>query len=175
MPSPESTLEYFFISPAPSVLSFYLEFCSASLSQGIMLLPLSFAALVAATGLLVTSASSCSTTLTQTNSAKPSIISGHRVTLGATGPTTPRSIQFDSNENLLVVQQGKGIINIAFQDNGWTCLSVKNVVENTGVSIAIVSSMRLSSRGLSTVRVPAAQPQHQAQSTRAPIGRRAIA
>ena len=58
--------------------------------------------------------------------------------LVATGLTKPRSIQFDGAGNLLVVEAGSGIINLAFQDNGGTCLSVKSsktVVNNTGVCV----------------------------------------
>lgn len=61
--------------------------------------------------------------------------------LVATGLTKPRSLQFDSAGNLLVVQAGSGIVNLALQDNGGTCLSVKsrkNVVQNGGVSIPIL-------------------------------------
>ena len=120
-----------------------------------MLSPLSFAAFAAATGSFVTlgtaassSASSCSTTLTPTNSVKPAIASGYRVALVATGLTKPRSIQFDGSGNLLVVQQDEGIVALDFQDDGGTCLTVKsrtNVVENTAVSIvkAIVHTVLL--------------------------------
>ena len=82
------------------------------------------------------SSSGCSTTLTPTNSIKPSVASGYQMALVATGLTKPRSIQFDSAGNLLVVEAGSGIVNLAFQDNGGTCLSVqssKTVVNNTGV------------------------------------------
>lgn len=88
-------------------------------------------------GAASSSASSCSTTLTPTNSVRPSIASGYRMALVATGLTAPRSIQFDGSGNLLVVQKGKGIVALEFQDDGGTCLSVKtstNVVENTAVS-----------------------------------------
>ena len=58
--------------------------------------------------------------------------------LVATGLTKPRSLQFDSSGNLLVVQQGAGIVNLVLQDDGGTCLSVKsskNVVENSDVCL----------------------------------------
>lgn len=82
------------------------------------------------------SSSSCST-LTPTNSIKPSVASGYQAALVATGLTKPRSIQFDSSGNLLVVQAGTGIASLQLQDNGGTCVSVKsqkNVVQNSGVS-----------------------------------------
>ena len=81
--------------------------------------------------------SSCSTTLTPTNSVKPTVASGYRMALVATGLTKPRSIQFDTAGNLLVVQSGVGIANLAFQDNGGTCLTVKTV--KTVISASAVS------------------------------------
>ena len=85
---------------------------------------------------VLSSAPACSATLTPANSIKPTVASGYRMALVATGLTKPRSIEFDSSGNLLVVQQGAGIINLAFKDEGSTCLSVmssKNVVENSNV------------------------------------------
>lgn len=82
--------------------------------------------------------SSCSTTLTPTNSIKPSVASGYRAALVATGLTVPRSIQFDGSGNLLVVEQTKGITILQLDDNGGTCVSVKgqkDVVEATTVSL----------------------------------------
>ncbi|CAF9937064.1 MAG: hypothetical protein ALECFALPRED_007092 [Alectoria fallacina] len=72
------------------------------------------------------SSSSCSTTLTPTNSIKPSIASGYRVALVATGLTDPRSIEFDKAGNLLVLQAGAGIESLQLQDSGGTCVSVKS-------------------------------------------------
>lgn len=68
----------------------------------------------------------CSASVTPTNGVKPSVASGYQVALVATGLTNPRSIQFDSLGNLLVVQDGAGIANLVFQDDGGTCLSVKS-------------------------------------------------
>ena len=70
-------------------------------------------------------APSCSKTLKPTKSVQPTVTSGYRMALVATGLTKPRSIQFDTAGNLLVVQSGAGIINLVFQDDGGTCLSVK--------------------------------------------------
>lgn len=77
------------------------------------------------TALAATQASDCSTTLTPTNSAKPTVASGYRMALVATGLTSPRSIQFDSAGNLLVAESGSGVSSLAFQDDGGTCLTVK--------------------------------------------------
>jgi hypothetical protein len=71
--------------------------------------------------------SSCSTTLTPTNSVQPSVASGYRAQLIATGLSSPRSIQFDKAGNLLVVEQNNGdgsVSALTLQDNGGTCLSV---------------------------------------------------
>ena len=59
----------------------------------------------------------------------------------ATGLTTPRSIEFDSAGNLLVVQAGAGIASLQLQDNGGTCITVKSkktVVQASTVSRVIV-------------------------------------
>ena len=79
---------------------------------------------------------SCSTTLTPTNSIKPSVASGYQAALIATGLTKPRSLQFDNAGNLLVAQAGSGIESLQLEDNGGTCISVKsmkNVVQNKDV------------------------------------------
>lgn len=85
--------------------------------------------------------SSCSTSVTPTNGLKPSVASGYQVALVATGLTNPRSIQFDTLGNLLVLQDGSGIANLVFQDDGGTCLSVKStrdVIKYKDVSILLV-------------------------------------
>ena len=83
------------------------------------------------------STSDCSTTLTPTNSIKPSVASGYQAALVATGLTKPRSIEFDSSGNLLVVQSGAGIESLQFEDNGGICISVKS--RKTVVSASAVS------------------------------------
>ena len=90
------------------------------------------------------SSSACSTTLTPTNSIAPTVASGYRAALVATGLTKPRSLRFDSKGDLLVVQQGAGIINLAFADGGGTCLTVKsktNVVQASTVSTTLASQL----------------------------------
>ena len=82
--------------------------------------------------------SSCSATLTPTNSIKLSVASGYRAALVATGLTTPRGIQFDGSGNLLVVEQKMGLTSLHFEDNGGICVSVKSqksVVEATTVTL----------------------------------------
>ncbi len=72
------------------------------------------------------SSASCSTTLTPTNSIKPSIASGYRAAVVATGIHNPRSIEFDSLGNLLVINSGVGISSLQLEDGGDTCVSVKS-------------------------------------------------
>ena len=88
------------------------------------------------------SSPSCSTTLTPTNSIKPSIASGYRAALVATGLNKPRSIEFDNAGNLLVVQAGAGIESLQLQDSGGTCVSVKS--KKTVVQASTVSRILLS-------------------------------
>ena len=112
-----------------------------SVSMAFVYIVLSFA--LASLGAAQTS--SCSTTLTPTNSVKPTVASGYRMALVATGLTKPRSIQFDTAGNLLVVQSGVGIANLAFQDNGGTCLTikkVKTVISASAVSITLRETVK---------------------------------
>ena len=95
------------------------------------------AATVLASALPLALAQSCPTTLTPTHSIQPSVASGYTMALVATGLTSPRSIEFDTDGNLLVVEAGAGITNLVLQDNGGTCVTVKSskrIVQNTGVS-----------------------------------------
>ena len=86
--------------------------------------------------------SSCSKILTPTKSIQPKVAPGYRVALIATGLSKPRSIQFDTAGNLLVVQSGTGITNLAFQDDGGTCLSVKTAKTVVGASEVGTSVVR---------------------------------
>lgn len=65
----------------------------------------------------------CSSTLTP-NYPSPSVAAGFQARLVANKLTKPRGILFDNNGNLLVVQQGKGIVSLTFEDNGGSCLNV---------------------------------------------------
>ena len=88
--------------------------------------------------------SSCSSTLMPTNSVQPSVASGYRAQLIATGLSTPRSIKFDKAGNLLVVEQknGNGSVSaLTLLDNGGTCLSVVShttlVTQSVGTPIPV--------------------------------------
>lgn len=127
-----------------------VQLCVSCASHFLKMPPMSYVALLL--GSLVVPiygaslSSSCAATLTPTNSVKPSIASGYQVALVATGLTKPRSIQFDNTGSLLVVEAGSGIVNLAFQDSGGTCLSVKSsktVVKNAGVCVSCFTSWRL--------------------------------
>lgn len=89
-------------------------------------------------------ASSCSKILTPTKSVQPKVAPGYRMALVATGLTKPRSIKFDTAGNLLVVEAGAGITNLAFQDDGGTCLSVKTtktVLDASEVGTSVVRNI----------------------------------
>ena len=90
--------------------------------------------------------SSCSATLTPTNSVQPSVASGYRAQLIATGLSSPRSIAFDKAGNLLVVEQKNGdgsVSALALQDNGGTCLSVTSHTTLVTQSVRKLSSVHL--------------------------------
>ncbi|CAK7202694.1 hypothetical protein SEUCBS139899_005421 [Sporothrix eucalyptigena] len=81
----------------------------------------------------------CPTILTPSYNA-PVVAPGWTAQLIAQGLTTPRSLRFDDAGALLVVQQGKGIQRLTFDDYGGTCLVVKtstSVVANTGLTHGI--------------------------------------
>jgi len=86
-----------------------------------------------------TTTQTCSTTLSPKNAA-PSVASGWDVKVVATGLTLPRGIIFDTSGNLLVVQQGKGIVSLPLTDDGGSCVRAGDpvvVINDTTVSVAI--------------------------------------
>lgn len=96
---------------------------------------------------------SCSPTLTAKNGA-PSVASGYVVRLVANNLTLPRGIKFDTQGNLLVVEQGVGITALTIVDAGKDCLSVgsrKEVVNeatlNHGIDISADGSTLYASSG----------------------------
>ena len=121
-------------------------------------MPLVFATLFASVlsacvyPVLSASAASCATTsLTPTNSVKPSVASGYQLALIATGLTQPRSIKFDTLGNLLVVQDGVGVANLVLQDDGGICLSVKSkkdVIKDKNVSSEFAGEVLFCSHGV---------------------------
>ena len=89
--------------------------------------PVSLHLLLIATvgGATAQSLASCSPSATPTDDIRPSVASGYQAALVATGLNRPRSLQFDSAGNLLVVQSGRGIESLQLQDNGGACVSVR--------------------------------------------------
>lgn len=70
---------------------------------------------------------------------KPVAAEGWSYRLIANGIKKPRSILFDSQGALLVVDSGTGITRLVLQDDGGTCLSVKSktvVIEDSNVRLA---------------------------------------
>lgn len=87
---------------------------------------------------LVRAQSSCPTILRPSYNA-PVVGSGWTAQLVVQNLSDPRGILFDSAGNLLVVEQGKGITRVSFDDRGGTCLVVngtQTVVDDTGVRTA---------------------------------------
>lgn len=83
--------------------------------------------------------SACSTTLAPASSVQPSVASGYRAQVVATGLSKPRSIEFDRSGNLLVVEAGSGSISaLTLADDGGPCVSVRSsrtVINNKNVSM----------------------------------------
>ena len=77
--------------------------------------------------------------------------------LVATGLTKPRSIAFDTAGNLVVVESGAGISNLALQDDGDTCVSVRErtvVVQNSEVRAFSLYNDGISNSFSSTMDLP---------------------
>ncbi|WEW56085.1 hypothetical protein PRK78_001520 [Emydomyces testavorans] len=70
---------------------------------------------------------SCAVTLAP--SSTPVAADGYSVRVIAQGLRQPRSLQFDSKGNLLVVQSSQGISNFRIKDNGGTCLEIGEKVD----------------------------------------------
>ena len=87
---------------------------------------LAVALLAATTGAQSSSGSpsaACSPTLTA-GYAAPSVASGYAARLVATGLTSPRGIKFDTDGNLLVVEEGVGITALRFDEGSGSCVSL---------------------------------------------------
>jgi glucose/arabinose dehydrogenase len=78
----------------------------------------------------------CATVLTPPYAA-PVAARGWKAQLVATGLRTPRSIKFDTNGGLLVVEAGARLTHLTLNDNGGTCVSVERnttLLEDEAVS-----------------------------------------
>lgn len=60
--------------------------------------------------------------------AAPVVSNGWQAQLVVNGLSSPRGILLDSSGNLLVVQQGAGIVHLEFNDGGSTCLEVSKKI-----------------------------------------------
>lgn len=82
-----------------------------------------------------TASLACSSTIAPQNAA-PSVAPGFRVEVVANNLIRPRSIQFDSEGALLIVEQRQGVRRLRLTGDG-TCVrqdgNVENVVDNTNV------------------------------------------
>ena len=79
----------------------------------------------------------CPSSPSPTHSVQPSVASGYRAQLVATGLTSPRGIQLDTQGNLLVIESGKGLTSLSFKEGTGGCLSEgarKSVITYAGVS-----------------------------------------
>jgi glucose/arabinose dehydrogenase len=97
-------------------------------------------------------AATCSTVLKSAYPA-PIVSDGWEAQLIVQGLTAPRSILFDSNGGLLVVQQGAGIVHLDFTDNGSTCLEVSKktyLINSTAVRISTIKFANMPSANLSS-------------------------
>ena len=86
--------------------------------------------------------SSCSAELHPSYPA-PSVAPGYKAQLIAQNLTDPRGITFDSQGNLLVVEQLLGIVSLSIEDQGDNCLRVtksKNLTQNTNLTHGIALS-----------------------------------
>lgn len=77
------------------------------------------------TGFLAQSQAQCPTTISPSQGIQPSVASGYAAAVIATGLTDPRSLEFDSVGNLLVLEAGKGVSSHVLNDGDGTCLSIR--------------------------------------------------
>ena len=92
-------------------------------------------------GCLQTAICATCTTALKSSYPAPVVSDGWQAQLIVQNLTAPRSILFDSDGGLLVVQQGAGIVHLEFTDSGSTCLEVSKktyLVNSTDVSIRTI-------------------------------------
>jgi len=84
-----------------------------------------------------TAAQQCSGNPTPTNSIQTLLAAGYAAQVVATGLTKPRSVEFDSQGNLLVLEQYRGLSSHVLKDNGGVCVtfqSSKDLIVDSNVS-----------------------------------------
>jgi len=67
----------------------------------------------------------CSGNPTPTNSIQTSLAAGYAAQVVATGLNRPRSLEFDAQGNLLVLEQSRGLSSHVLRDNGGVCVTVQ--------------------------------------------------
>lgn len=106
-----------------------------------MHISVSYSALLASLALVLTaSAQECPGALVPSY-AQPVFAAGWQGNLIANGLSRPRGMQLDSLGNLLVVQQGVGIVHLQFTDGGGTCLTLAKqttLITDNSVSTMII-------------------------------------
>lgn len=98
---------------------------------------------VIVTGFISQTQAQCSTTISPIQGIKPSVASGYAAAVVATGLTAPRSLEFDSAGNLLVLEAGKGVSSHVLNDGDGTCLSIrssKNLISDKKVEFSVKNS-----------------------------------
>jgi len=91
-----------------------------------------------------TAAQQCSGNPTPTNSIQTSLAAGYAAQVVATGLTKPRSVEFDTQGNLLVLEQYRGLSSHVLRDNGGVCVTFQSskdliVDSNVGDTIQLLS------------------------------------
>lgn len=88
----------------------------------------------------VAAAKTCEINTLNVSYPAPVVAAGWEYRLVATNLTRPRSILFDKDGGLLVLDSGVGVVRLELQDEGETCVSVKKktiLVENSDVSLLL--------------------------------------
>jgi len=71
-------------------------------------------------------AQQCSANPTPTNSIQTSLAAGYAAQVVATGLNRPRSVEFDSQGNLLVLEQSRGLSSHVLRDDGGVCVTIQS-------------------------------------------------
>ena len=83
-------------------------------------------------------AQQCSGNPTPTNSIQTSLAAGYAAQVVATGLNRPRSVEFDAQGNLLVLEQATGLSSHVLRDNGGVCVTIqssKNLIMDSNVRL----------------------------------------
>ncbi|KAI9148279.1 putative glycine dehydrogenase (decarboxylating) [Paramyrothecium foliicola] len=94
-------------------------------------------------GVAAQSSNQCDINNLETSYPAPVTADGWSHRLVASGLSSPRSILFDSEGGLIVVEQGTGIVHLALEDQGRTCLRVSRqttLIEDEGLNHGLALS-----------------------------------